>query len=218
MKKSTKKTKAIYLILAVVIIIGIVVVTTIGFNIELSMKKNNRVELYLEKDFQISDIRNITCEVFGNEPVIIQKVEVFGDTVGITAEEITDEQKQQLIDKINEKYSLELKVDSIETENIPNERLRDLINPYIFAFSLATVLILVYMILKYKKIGMINVFIKTLCMLIIIQVTLFSVIAITRIPVGRLTIPMVIVAYFVSLFVLTHNFEKQLDIIKQKNK
>ena len=166
MEKLTKKTKAICLILAVVIIAGIVVMTTVGFNVELSMKKNNRIELYLEKDFEISDIKNITNEVFPNEPVVIQKVEVFGDTVSITVNEITDEQKQQLVEKVNEKYSLELNADSTEIEKIPNERLLDLINPYIFTFVLATVLILVYMMLKYKKLGMLNILISYILILI----------------------------------------------------
>ena len=215
MNKLTKKTKAICLILAVVIIAGIVVMATVGFNIELSMQKNNRIELYLEKDFEISDIKNIANEVFQNKPTVIQKVEVFGDTVSITANEITDEQKQQLVEKVNEKYSLELNADSTEIEKIPNERLRDLISPYIFAFSLATGLIILYMILKYKKLGMLNILIKTLCTIVIAQATLFSVIAITRIPVGRLTIPMVIIIYLTSLFIYTGNKEKQLAKIKE---
>ena len=218
MNKLTKKTKAICLILAVVIIAGIVVMATVGFNIELSMQKNNRIELYLEKDFEISDIKEITNEVFQYKPTVIQKVEVFGDTVSITADEITDEQKQQLVNKVNEKYSLELNADSIEIEKIPNEKIRDLINPYIFAFSLATGLILVYMILKYKKLGMINILVKTLCTIVIAQATLFSVIAITRIPVGRITISMVIVVYLVTLYTLTQNYEKKIDKIKEKNK
>ena len=218
MKKLTKKTKVICLILAVIIIAGIIVVATTGFNVELDMQKNNRVELYLEKDFEIPDIKNITNEVFQNEPVVIQKVEVFGDSVSITANEITDEQKQQLVEKVNEKYSLELIADSIEVEQIPNEKIRDLINPYIFAFSLATGLILVYMILKYKKIGMLNILVKTLCTIVIAQATLFSVIAITRIPVGRLTIPMVIVVYLATLYTLTHSYENKLDKIKEENK
>ena len=217
MEKLTKKTKAICLILAVVIIAGIVVMATAGFNLELSMQKNDRLELYLEKDFEISDIKNITNEIFQNEPVVIQKVEVYGDTVSITANEITDEQKKQLVEKVNEKYSLELNVDSIEIEKIPNERLRDLINPYIFAFSLATGLILVYMMLKYKKLGMINILIKSLCTIVLAQVTLFSVIAITRIPVGRITMPMVIVVYLTSLYILTHNYENKLDKVKEEN-
>ncbi|MEE0865432.1 MAG: hypothetical protein U0L98_01320 [Clostridia bacterium] len=218
MGKLTKKTKVICLVLVVVIIAGIVVIATAGFNVELSMQKNNRVELYLEKDFEISDIKNIANEVFQNKQTVIQKVEVFGDTVSITTNEITDEQKQQLVEKVNGKYSLELTSDSIEIEKIPNERLRDLINPYIFAFSLATGLILVYMMLKYKKLGMLNILIKTLCTIVIAQVTLFSVIAITRIPVGRLTIPMVIVVYLVTLYTLTHNYENKLDKIGEENK
>mgnify|MGYP002516715009 CR=1 FL=1 len=218
MGKLTKKTKVICLVLVVVIIAGIVVIATAGFNVELSMQKNNRVELYLEKDFEISDIKNIANEVFQNKQTVIQKVEVFGDTVSITTNEITDEQKQQLVEKVNGKYSSELTSDSIEIEKIPNERLRDLINPYIFAFSLATGLILVYMMLKYKKLGMLNILIKTLCTIVIAQVTLFSVIAITRIPVGRLTIPLVIVVYLVTLYTLTHNYENKLDKIGEENK
>lgn len=218
MEKLTKKTKAICLILAIVIIAGIVIMATIGFNIELSIKRNDRVELYLEKDFEISDIKNITNDVFKNEPVVIQKVEVFGDTVGIIAGEITDEQKQQLVEKVNEKYSLELSADTIETEKIPNERVLDLISPYIFAFSLASGLILVYMLLKYKKIGMVNVLIKTIGAIVITQAVLFSAIAITRIPVGRLTIPMVIVVYLGTLFALTHDYENKLAKIKEESK
>lgn len=218
MEKLTIKTKSICIILAAVIIAGIIVITTVGFNVELNMKANNRIELFLDKDFEISDIKNITNEVFQDKPVVIQKVEVFGDTVGITAEEITDEQKQQLIEKVNEKYSLELSADSIETEEIPNERIRDLINPYIFAFGLASGLILVYMILRYQKLGIVSVFLKTLATIVVSQATLFSIIAIARIPIGRFTIPMVITVYSASLFVLTHNFENKLSKIKEQSK
>lgn len=218
MKKLTKKTKVICLILAAVIIAGIIVTATVGFNVELNMQKNNRIELYLEKDFEISDIKNITNEVFENQPVAIQKVEVFGDAVAITAVGITDEQKQQMVDKVNEKYSIELKAEDIKIEEIPNEKISDLINPYIFAFSLATGLIIVYMILKYKKLGVLKILLKTIFTIVFSQAALFSVIAITRIPVGRFTIPMVITLYLASIFILTHNFEKQLDKVKEDNK
>ena len=74
------------------------------------------------------------------------------------------------------------------------------------------------MILKYKKLGMLNILIKSLCIIVIAQSTLFSVIAITRIPVGRLTIPMVIVVYLFTLYALTHNYENKLEKIKEENK
>ena len=65
---------------------------------------------------------------------------------------------------------------------------------------------------------MLNILIKTLCTIVIAQATLFSVIAITRIPVGRLTIPMVIVVYLFTLYALTHNYENKLEKIKEENK
>lgn len=216
MKKTTKKTKLICIVLAIVIIAGIAVVATMGFNIELNMQNNNKVELNLEKDFEISDIKDITNEVFGNQEVVIQKVEVFEDTVSITAKEITDEQKKQIIDKVNEKYGTELNSDNIEIQYIPNMKLKDLVKPYIFAFSLSSVLIILYMMIRYKKLGTIKILLKTICSIIIAQAALLSIIAITRVPVGRLTIPMVIIVYIVTLFALTNNFENKLTEIKEE--
>lgn len=216
MKKTTKKTKLICIVLAIVIIAGIAVVATMGFNIQLDMQNNNIIELNIEKDFEISDIKNIINEIFGNQEVIIQKVEVFEDTVSITAKEITDEQKKQIIDKVNEKYGTELNSDNIEIQYIPNMKLKDLVKPYIFAFSLSSVLIILYMMIRYKKLGAIKILLKTICSIIIAQAALLSIIAITRVPVGRLTIPMVIIVYIVTLFALTNNFENKLTEIKEE--
>lgn len=215
MEKLTKKNKLIILILAVIIIAGIAVIATIGFNFELSMQKNNKVQFYIEKDFEISDIKNIANEVFGNEQVVIQKVEVFEDTVMITAKEINEEQVKSLVGKLNEKYELELDADSVEIEEIPNMKLTDLLMPYVYGFCLASILIIVYMMLRYKKLGIAKVLIETILTIVIPQAVLFSVIAITRIPVGRLTIPMVIIIYLTSLFIYTCNQEKQLAKIKE---
>ena len=106
MKNITKKQKMIFIILAVIIIAGIAVISTIGFNLELKMQETKKIELYIQKDFEISDIKNIVKEVIPDESIIIQKVEVFEDSVSITAKDITDEQKQSIIYKVNEKYLL----------------------------------------------------------------------------------------------------------------
>ncbi len=218
MKKLTKKIKAIFIILAIVIIAGIAVVATKGFNIELSMQSNNRVELNIEKDFEIADIKNITNEVFQNNEVIIQKVEVFEDTVSITAKEISEEQKEQLVEKVNEKYSTELVSDNIEIKHTPNMKLTDLIKPYIFAFGLSSILIVLYMMIRYRKLGAIKVLVKTIIGIAISQITLFSIIAITRIPVGRITIPIIIMVYLGTLFVFTNNCENRLTKLKKEEK
>ncbi len=211
----TKKSKIIIAILALIIIAGIIITLTVGLNFDLRYKESKSIQLYLETDFNVSDIKQITDEIMPGEKVIIQKVEVFEDTVKITANNITDEQKQGLIDKVNEKYGTELSADSIEIESTPNTRGRDIIKPYIVPFGIATLIILIYMAVRYRKIGVIKTLLKTIIILVVAQAVLLSVMAITRIPIGIVTVPLVITVYLLTLIGLTTYFEKQLE---NKNK
>ena len=213
MKNITKKQKIALIIFAIIIITGLVVTFTVGFNFELKMQETKKIELYLQNNFEISDIKNIVNEVMPDQEVIIQKVEVFEDSVNIIAKDITEEQKQQLIEKVNEKYQTEISADSIEIVTIPNTRGRDLIKPYIVPFTISSVLILVYMAIKYRKLGSLKIIVKVITTILVSQALLFSLIAITRYPIGRLTMPMVITVYLVTLLVITTKLE-----IKLKNK
>ena len=216
MKEITRKQKITMIILAIIIIAGLGITFTLGFNFDLRMQETKNVELYLENSFEIADIKNITNEVFPNQEVMIQKVEVYEDTVSIITKEITEEQKQTLINKINEKYGIELTADSTEIVTIPHTRGRDLLKPYVMTFSIATIIILAYMMIRYRKLGTIKTLLKVLFISVIAQVTLFSVIAITRIPIGRLTMPMVIIVYLFTLLGMTTKLEKQLASKKEE--
>lgn len=216
MKKMTKKQKILSVIIAVIIIAGAIVTGVKGLNYDLRYQETKNIELYIAKDFEIADIKAITDEVMGKSPVIIRKVEVYEDSVSITAKEITDEQKQSIIDKINEKYQTELSADSTQIQTIPHTRGRDIVKPYITPFIISTAIILVYMAIRYRKIGVLKTLLKTIATSVIAQVVLLSVIAITRIPVGRLTIPMIVTVYMLTLVGLTTNFEKKLEIRKEE--
>ena len=208
--KLRKKTKIIFTIIAIIILIGIAITCTIGLNFDLRYRDSKRMELYLEQDFNISDIKQMTDEVMPDKKVIIQKVEVYEDTVSITAEDITDEEKQSLIDKVNEKYGTTLSAESTQIENIPNTRGRDIVKPYVVPFGIASLIILVYMAIRYRKLGVIKTLLKTVLILIVAQIVLLSIMAITRIPIGIVTIPLVITVYLLTLVGLTTYFEKQL--------
>ena len=216
MKKMTKKQKVVSIIIAVIIIAGAIVTGVMGLNYDLRYQETKRIELYISKNFEIADIKAITDEVMGKSPVIIQKVEVYEDSVSITAKDITDEQKQSIIEKINEKYETELSADSTQIETIPHTRGRDIAKPYIAPFVIATVIILLYMAVRYRKIGIGKTLLKTILISVVAQATLLSVIAITRIPVGRLTIPMIVAVYMLTLVGLTTNFENKLEIKKEE--
>ena len=161
MKEISQKTKIVALLVAIIMIVGLIVTLTVGFNFDLKYQQAKKLQLYLEKDFEIADIKQITSEVLPNEKVMLQKVEVFEDTVSIIAKEISEEQRNNLVNKINEKYELELKADQIEITTIPHTRGRDIIKPYITPFLIATILILVYMAVRYYKLGMIKTILKT---------------------------------------------------------
>lgn len=208
--KLSKKTKIIFTIIAITILIGIAITCTIGLNFDLRYRDSKRMELYLEQEFNISDIKQMTDEVMPDKKVIIQKVEVYEDTVSITAEDITDEEKQSLIDKVNEKYGTTLAAESTEIETIPNTRGRDIVKPYVVPFGIATLIILVYMAIRYRKLGVIKTLLKTIVIAIVAEMVLLSIMAITRIPIGLITIPLVITVYLLTLIGLTTYFEKEL--------
>ncbi len=216
MKKINQKQKIFILIIAIIIIVGIIVTATIGLNYDLRYQETQRIELYIEKSFEVSDIKNIVEEVMSGTPVLIQKIEIYEDTIGIVAKDISEEQKEEIVNKINEKYETELVAEDIEIKSIPNTRGRDLLKPYILPFSIATIIILVYFTVRYYKLGIPKTLLTTIISLILSQVILLSIIAITRIPVGRVTMPMVIIVYLLMLLGLTNEFENKLKIEKEK--
>lgn len=211
MKNMSKKTKILIWLIAIVIVVGMIVTLTVGLNFDLRYQEAKQIQLYLEKDFEIADIKQITDETLPNQKVMIQKIEVYEDSVSILTTDITEEQKANIINKINEKYGTELSADSIQIVTIPHTRGRDIIKPYIMPFVIATIIILVYMMIKYYKLGIIETILKFIALLVIAQAILLSVTAIIRIPIGRATIPMVLLVYILSLEGATTYFEKKLS-------
>lgn len=154
MKEIGKNTKIIAILIAIVIIIGMIITLTVGLNFDLRYQEAKKIQLYLEKDFEIADIKQITDEILPNQKVILQKVEVFEDTVSILAKDITEEQKGNIISKVNEKYETNLTSENVEITEIPHTRGRDIIKPYVLPFAIATIIILAYMMVRYYKLGM----------------------------------------------------------------
>ena len=214
MKNISIKTKIIAILVAIIIIVGTYIILTTGLNFELKYQETQRMQIYIGKEFEIEDIRQITNEVFGDQTVIIQKARELEDVLSITTKEITEEQKNNLTSKLNEKYGTEITEEQNETVQIPKARGRDLIKPYI----IPTVIILVCIAIKYNKLGALKTIITSILSVVIAQLTLLSLIAITRIPVGRLTIPMVLIVYILTFIGITNHFDKKLNKLLENEK
>lgn len=205
----------IFAVLAIIILIGIILVATLGFNVNIAYKGYNLVDINIGKDFNISDIKSITDEVFNKGYVEIQKTGAYSDGVAIKAYEINDEQVNLLNTKINEKFGIENTIDDIEVNYIPRNRLRDIIKPYAIPLATATILILIYMCIRFRKLGVSKIIYQLVSLVIMAELLYGSIIAITRYPINRLVMPAAVIIYISVITVLTRNFEKQISEEKE---
>ena len=100
MKQSNKSNKIKILIIMLIIIIGIIMVAIKGFNFDLKYKNTQSIELHLQTQFNISDIKNITNEVLGKQKVMIQKVEVESEYEGL--DEVKENPENYYIEDIKQ--------------------------------------------------------------------------------------------------------------------
>lgn len=210
MKKTNKKALIIFAIVVAVIAIGVIIAIVKGFNFDLLYNGGKRIEVDIGKQFEIKDIEAITKEIVG-ENSCVQTVEIYKESVSIFAQDMTEEQRNNIITKINEKYGLELKAEESEIINVPHIRLRDIIKPCIIPLVIATIIVLIYIGIKYIRKTNAEILLETIIVIILGQALLFSIFAITRIPVGKLTIPMILSVYVLSTTFCTARLEKYVQ-------
>lgn len=213
-----KETKILVVLIAIILIIGAVIIFTKGLAFELKYQDNKKIEINLGKEFEEKDIREITKEIFGNQQMIIQPIEVYKDAISITTTGISDEQKTELVTKLNEKYEVELAVDDIEIEEISHIRGRDIVKPYIIPFGLVTIIILGYLLIRYYKLNSFEVLTQSIGIIVLAQLVLLGIMAITRMPIGNLTMPTVLLVYMLSTYICTAKFEDDLEKTEINNK
>ena len=152
-QKNTKKT-LFYIILAIIIIAGAIVCKVKGFHIELLYTSRQEIMLSHSTELEVSKIEEIAKSVLENKKVKVQKLERFGNAVEIVANEITEEEKENIIGQINETYGSSISADDIEIISVPNTRIRDILKPYIIPGMITFIIILLYFAITYHKIGL----------------------------------------------------------------
>ena len=211
LKMKQKSTKIIIVLIAIILIAGIVMTFTKGLKFNLNYANIKKIEINIGKEFEEKDIKEITNEVFEKQPVLIQAIEVYKDAVSITTTDITEEQKNNLITKINEKYDKEISADDVTIEENANIRGRDIIKPYIIPSAITTVIVLAYLAIRYYKINSLKVTAKSFITIVVAQLLLLSIIAITRMPIGLWTMPTVLAIFIISIYMITTKFDKDLE-------
>ena len=174
--------------LCLLILAGIVVVLFRGFNVNFLLEQHEVIEFVIGKDFELTDVYNICKEVFGNKKVVLRKIEVFNDSVSINVSSITNEEKENLIYKLNEKYGTTKDVADVEVKTIAKVRIRDWIKPYIKPIVVSAVIILAYIAIIFREYNLVKLIAKIVGIIIVTIFTLLSVCAICRVPMSPIYI------------------------------
>lgn len=216
MKQSSAK--ILVILIAIILIIGGIIIFTKGLNFELKYQDNQKIEIKLGKEFEKNDIKEIVSEVLGNQQVIIQEVDEYKDSVSITTTQINEEQRDSIVAKINEKYETQISAENVVIENISHVKGRDIIKPYIIPFGVATAIIIIYLVIRYIKLNSLEVLTQSIGIIVLAQLVLLGIMVITRMPVGKFTIPTILLVYMISTYICTVKFEEDLDKINMDAK
>ena len=129
--------------------------------------------------------------------------------VTIRAQSISEEQRNNIVNKIKENYQFEQTAEKTNIKTEPETRIRDMYKKYVIPFIISGGLIVVYMGIRYHKKDTLKVIITTIAIPVVGELVLLSVIAITRIPVGRISPVLVILTYIASIMYVIDKIEKE---------
>ncbi len=209
--------KIIKILLVCLFIAGIIVISTIGFNVGIKYSENTQIGINIKNPFEIKDLKEITDEVFGNQRILIQYVEMYKDMVQINVKEASEQQISDLNTKINEKFGIENAITDVEVTHNANVKLKSIIKPYLIPMLIVTILVIIFTMIMFRKLGALKVLYNTLMAIIIPEATLISLYAVTRIPVNRLTTLLGVIVYIVSITLNIVYLEK-INVKKKKEK
>lgn len=273
--------KKLCILSVIIMIIGLIVVIAVGYNVDLKYKVHKSITVPIGEDFNISDISQITDEIFGKNNVSLEKAGVYNDNVIINVANVSDEQIVNLKNKINEKYNIAQKiyisigddysVDDIKTianevfskdntnvekskdnekyvsieanlitkqdleslnnkinekynltnktssisasnviksEEIPRVRLTDMAKQYLFYTIIATIIVLVYFAIRFRKLGIAKVMLESISTIVFSELLYMAIVAITRASINKIII---IAAFAIYICVLTYLNKKYID-------
>ena len=214
--------KISYFILIAIIIAGGIVVGVNGFNKSVQYKRNVTIYVKIGQEFENKDMMNIAKEVFPDESVIVQKVELYNDMVSFTLEEKSDEELQpkleELNNKINEKYELENTVDDISVTHNPKVRLYDIAKTYVVPIGICTLLVFIYAMIRFRKLGVFRTLGKYIVGVVGTEAVYVGLLAITRYPIDAYVIPVGLFIYAISILVVTVKRENKLKKLQMDEK
>lgn len=210
--------KVICIIIIAIIIAGLITYVTKRFNMELIYSNRDQMVISDEKEFDINKVTDIAKEILIDRRVSVRKVDKFSNSIEIIAAYISDEEKESIVAKLNEEYGTEIANDSIIINTIANTKVIDIVKPYLIPALITFGVTLAYFLIMYHNIGILKVLLLSCLIPVISELLLFSIVAVARIPFGRLTSAIALGAYIISIMGLTYKFQNYKENLNLENK
>lgn len=203
-----KRNKILYAVVCLIIIIGIIIWKQNGFYKELQFSNRYKIVLMNDTGINFDIVEECANDVLQNVRHFVQKNGNFGNAVSIVSEELSEEQKNAIIEKFNEKEeNIKISAEDVEILSIPATEIEDILKHYIVSGTIIIIMMLAYFVIRFNKLKWYIVALKSIMVPLLTELVMFSIVLITRIPFGRFTIGLAIGLYIVSVLLLNIKLE-----------
>lgn len=210
------KKKILYGIMAVVILIGIIMFFVHGFNIGNVYGDYTKLGFYNENGVKQEELSELVKECFPDKEAVYQDVEYFGEMVLITLPTVSDDEINNFVSKINEKYSLEYTKDDLDVITMPSANFNEIIKPYILPVALSIAISLVYIGIRYHSLGIIKQVGKTILAILVVEALILCIYLIFNLPIDLSIVPTTLIGLGIALLYTTSTNNELLEQKKAK--
>ncbi len=145
----------------IVIIGGITYGALTGYQFDIDFKGGTKIEVDLKTDFNNTDIENIVKDVTSKAP-LVQKLSSGNSSVAISTDVMTEEESAKVIEALKAKYP---NMDEPSTRNLQPSYGKELLESALLALGVAVIIILLYIMIRFKVLGFTAAFTATLCLI-----------------------------------------------------
>ncbi|MBR3994663.1 MAG: protein translocase subunit SecF [Clostridia bacterium] len=152
----TKNKKLFFLFTAVCIILGVICIMARGVNWDVDFKGGTELNIKVtteDKANLFDNVEKITKEIVGNDFSSVTSVsDSTGDSLLVKCNEIDTEKREEVLNKISEKYGAE-NVVLLSTNSVSGAISDSLRKSAVVAISVAVVLMLLYIAIRFKPLS-----------------------------------------------------------------
>ena len=200
------KNKIMCIAFAVIIIASLIVTATVGLRVTSRYAEGYLIRFTADKTINLDSVSEVAKEVFGDDFYAVKEVEFFENSAQIKVRNISDEQYQNYITKINEKFDTKLTSANYIVEHVSNVKLRTLVEPYIVPLGISTLLIAAFFAIRYKGAKQMLLFLVTI---FVVEAIEYAIYALCRLPVGTYTVPVGMITYILTTVLYTAYQERK---------